>query len=73
MFPTNETAKPNIDLTFEDIYDSSNDDDNEFTLEFLDSILKKRKDNLRLQMISQFLYLVQDQGFIKMDASNLLA
>src|SRR6266540_6768544 len=36
MFPTNETAEPNTDLTFEDMYDSSDDDDNEFTLEFLD-------------------------------------
>ncbi len=58
MFPTNETVELNTDLTFEDMYDSSDDDDNEFTLEFLDSILKKRKDDLWLRMVSQFLHLV---------------
>ncbi len=60
MFLTNETAEPNTDLTFKDMYDSSDDNDNEFTLEFLDLILKKRKDDLRLRIVSQFLYLIQD-------------
>ncbi len=75
MFPTNEAAKPDTNptfFTFENAYDSS-DDDNEFTLESLDSLLKKKKDDLRLQTVSQFLHLVRDHGFTKMDASNLLA
>jgi hypothetical protein len=45
IFSTNETAKPNTDnddLAFDDICDSSNDDDNEFTLRSLDLLLKKR-------------------------------
>ncbi len=46
VFLTNETAEPNIDLIFKNMHDSSNDDDNKFTLEFLDLILKKRKDDL---------------------------
>ena len=75
MFPTNEAAEPDTNptfFTFENAYDSS-DDDNEFTLESLDSLLKKKKDDLRLQTVSQFLHLVRDHGFTKMDASNLLA
>ncbi len=62
MFIINETAEPNIDndnLTFDNIYISSDDDnDDKFLLEFLDLLLKKKKDNLRLRMVSQFLYLV---------------
>lgn len=76
MFSINETVKPNTNstiFTFEDTYDSSDDDENEFTLESLDSLLKKKKDDVRLRMVSQFLHLVQDHGFTKMDASNLLA
>ena len=75
MFPINEAAEPDTNptfFTFENAYDSS-DDDNEFTLESLDSLLKKKKDDLRLQTVSQFLHLVRDHGFTKMDASNLLA
>ncbi len=63
MFPTGEVAKPNTDnddLTFDDIYDNSNDNGNKFTLESLDSLLKKKKDDLRLRTVSQFLHLVQD-------------
>src|SRR6266540_1591138 len=75
MFPTNEAAEPDTNptfFTFENAYDSS-DDDNEFTLESLDSLLKKKKDDLQLQTVSQFLHLVRDYGFTKIDASNLLA
>jgi len=79
MFPTSEVAEPSTDDddptfdTFDDIYDSGNDNDNEFTLESLDLLLKKTKDDLRLRTVSQFLHLVRDQGFTKMDASNFLA
>ena len=51
MFPTNEVAAEldtNLTFfTFENTYDSS-DDDNEFTLESLNSLLKKKKDDLWL-------------------------
>ena len=72
MFPINEADKSNTDIMFEDTFDSS-EDDNKFTLEILDSLLKKKNDDSRLQIVSQFLHLVQDQGFTKMDASNLIA
>jgi len=71
MFPTSEVA--NDDPIFDDIYDSDNENDNEFTLKSLDLLLKKKKDDLRLRTVSQFLHLVQDQGFTKIDASNFLA
>ncbi len=77
MFITNETAESNVDNnnpTFDNIYISSdNDDDDKFLLESLDLLLKKKKDDLWLQMVSQFLHLFQDQGYIKINASNLLA
>jgi hypothetical protein len=75
MFSTNEVAEPNTDnddLTLDDIYDSR-DDDEEFTLESLDLLLKTKKDDLWLRTVSQFLHLVQDQGFTRMEASNFLA
>ena len=74
MFPINEAelAKSNINLIFEDTYDNS-DDDEDFTLKSLNLLLKKNKDDLRLQIVSQFLHLVQDQGFTKMNASNFFA
>ncbi|CAG8704765.1 5889_t:CDS:1, partial [Ambispora gerdemannii] len=50
IFQTNKAAEPNTDLTFENTYDSSDDDDNKFTLESLNSLLKKKKDDLRLRM-----------------------
>ena len=76
MFPTKEDFEPTIDhdnlddLTFDD--SSDDNDDDKFTLKSLDLLLKK-KDDLRLRMVSQFLHLVQDQGFTKMSASNFLA
>ena len=76
MFPTNEVAETSTDDddptfdTFDDIYDSGNDNDNEFILESLDLLLKKTKDDLRLRTVSQFFHLVRDQGLTKMDASN---
>ena len=76
MFPTNEAAKPNTDndLPFDDTYESSDDDDNKFTLESPDLLFKKKNEvDLWLRMVSQFFHLVQDQGYSKMDASNLLA
>ena len=76
IFPTNEVADPNTDNddpAFDDIYDSNNDNDNEFTLESLDLLLKRKNDDLWLRTVSQFLHLVQDQGFTKMDTSNFLA
>lgn len=51
---------------------SSDEDDNMFTLASLDALLRKKSD-VRLNIVSQFLHLVQDQGLSKLSASNLLA
>src|SRR2546423_7783266 len=69
-FPINNTSS-DYEFPFETI-ESSNEKDNSFTLASLDALLKKNSD-VRLQIMSQFLHLIQDQGFSKLSASNLLA
>ncbi|CAG8682496.1 14975_t:CDS:2 [Gigaspora margarita] len=68
-----ESHMENYDFTFDDTYDSSDDDDSKFTLESLDLLLKNKSDDLRLRTVSQYLHLVQDRGFGKMDASGFLS
>lgn len=53
-------------------FESSDEEDNSFTLASLDALLKKNSD-VQLRIVSQFLHLVQDQGFSKLSASDLLA
>ncbi len=52
--------------------ESSDEEDNSFTLASLNVLLKKNSD-VQLRIVSQFLHLIQDQGFSKLSASNLLA
>ena len=51
---------------------SNDEEDNLFTLTSLDVLLKKNSD-VQLRIVSQFLHLIQDQGFSKLSTSNLLA
>ena len=60
----------NYELPFEMV--NSSDEDNMFTLTSLDALLRKKSD-VRLNIVSQFLHFVQDQDFSKLSASNLLA
>ena len=69
-FPINNTSS-DYELPFETI-ESSDEEDNSFTLASLDVLLKKNSD-VRLRIVSQFLHLIQDQEFSKLSASNLLA
>ena len=62
-----------VELPYEETVNSSEDEDNGFTLEALDAIIKKRPDDVRFRAVSQYLHLVQDQGFSKLSASMLLA
>jgi hypothetical protein len=63
----------NYKLFFDKAIDSSDDDDNKFTLVSLDALIKKNSKDVRLRTVSQFLHLIQDQGFLKLSASGLLA
>lgn len=59
-----------------ELEDAGNVSDNneEYTLEMLDSLLEKSKHvDIRLHTVSQFLHLVQDQGYTKQYASQLLS
>jgi hypothetical protein len=64
-------ASSDYELPFETI-ESSDEEDNSFTLASLDALLKKNSD-VRLRIVSQFLHLIQDQEFSKLSASDLLA
>ena len=68
-----DEADDNYELPFDEAVDSSDDDDNKFTLASLDTLLKKKPDDVRLRTVSQFLHLVQDQRLSKLPASELLA
>lgn len=64
------------DLLFDEAVNSSDDDDddhNKFNLASLDALLAKKPEDVRLRTVSQFLHLVEDQGFSKLSASELLA
>ena len=52
---------------------NSGNDDSEFTLNSLDTILKEKPDDVRLRVVSQFLHLITNGGFSKLAASELLA
>ncbi|RIB17724.1 hypothetical protein C2G38_2087645 [Gigaspora rosea] len=60
------------ELPYDQVIDSSDEDD-KFSLETLDSLLKKNPSDNRLRTVSQFLHLVKDHGYTKMLASELLA
>ncbi|CAG8798766.1 9870_t:CDS:2, partial [Cetraspora pellucida] len=60
----------NYDFTFDDTYNSSDNDNSKFTLRSLDFLLKNKSDDLWLKTVSQYLHLVQNQGFSKMDATT---
>ncbi|CAG8802741.1 17612_t:CDS:2, partial [Cetraspora pellucida] len=47
--------------------------DDKFSLEALDSLLKENLSDIRLRTVSQFFYLVKDHKYTKMSASELLA
>jgi hypothetical protein len=72
----NNEVNNNHQLLFDEVFDeadSSDDKNNEFTLASLDALLKKKPEDMRLRTVSQFLHLVQDQGFLKRSANELLA
>ena len=71
-FPINNASGDSGDSSDYETIESSDEEDNSFTLASLDVLLKKNSD-VRLQIVSQFLHLIQDQGFSKLSASNLLA
>lgn len=73
-FLLDEFSYDEIDgLPYDEVVNSSDNDDNKFTLKSLDALLKKKPDDVRLRTVSQFLHLVKDQWFSKLSASEFLA
>src|SRR5437868_10277846 len=69
---TDESLDEVDELPYDEVVNSGNDD-SEFTLNSLDTILKEKPDDVRLRVVSQFLHLITNGGFSKLAASELLA